>query len=54
VDELASRTKINASALFRLRALEMFTQAAPRVLVNTATSECLLSNSLEANYLEAN
>src|SRR5260370_36510726 len=45
VDELASRSKTNASALFRLlRALEsigIFTQASPRVFVNTATSECL-------------
>jgi len=45
VDELASRTKTNASALFRLlRALEsigIFTQASPRVFVNTATSESL-------------
>ena len=45
VDELASRTKTNVSALFRLlRALEsigIFTQASPRVFVNTATSECL-------------
>jgi hypothetical protein len=45
VDELASRTKTNASALFRLlRALEstgIFTQTSPRVFVNTLTSECL-------------
>ena len=45
VDELASRTKTNVSALFRLlRALEsigIFTQVSPRVFVNTATSECL-------------
>jgi hypothetical protein len=45
VDQLASQTKTNASALFRLlRALEsigIFTQASPRVFVNTATSECL-------------
>jgi hypothetical protein len=45
VDELASRTKTNASALFRLlRALEstgIFTQTSPRVFVNTPTSECL-------------
>src|SRR5262249_36351585 len=45
VNELASRTKTNASALFRLlRALEsigIFTQASPRVFVNTATSESL-------------
>jgi hypothetical protein len=45
VDELASRTKTNASALFRLlRALEsigIFTQTSPRVFGNTATSECL-------------
>ena len=45
VDELASRSKANASALFRLlRALEsigVFTQAPQRVFANTATSECL-------------
>ena len=45
VDELASRTQTNASALFRfLRALEstgIFTQALPRVFGNTPTSECL-------------
>jgi len=45
VDELASRTKTNASALFRLlRALEstgIFTQTTPRVFGNTQTSECL-------------
>src|SRR5215470_3553513 len=45
VDELASRTKTNASALFRLlRALEsigIFTETSPRVFVNTTTSECL-------------
>jgi len=45
VDALASRTKTNASALFRLlRALEstgIFTQTSPRVFGNTATSECL-------------
>jgi hypothetical protein len=45
VDELASRTKTNASALFRLlRALEstgIFTQTLPRVFGNTPTSECL-------------
>jgi hypothetical protein len=45
VDQLASRTKTNASALFRLlRALEsigIFTQTSPRVFSNTATSECL-------------
>jgi hypothetical protein len=45
VDEIASRTKTNVFALFRLlRALEsigIFTQASPRVFVNTATSECL-------------
>ena len=45
VDELASRTKTNVSALFRLlRALEsigIFIQASPRVFFNTATSECL-------------
>jgi hypothetical protein len=45
VDQLASRTQTNASALFRLlRALEsigIFTQTSPRVFSNTATSECL-------------
>jgi O-methyltransferase domain len=45
VDELASRTKMNASALFRLlRALEsigIFTQTSPHVFANTPTSECL-------------
>src|SRR5262245_61399312 len=45
VDELASRTKTSASALFRLlRALEsigIFTQTSPRVFGNTPTSECL-------------
>lgn len=45
VDELASRTKTNVSALFRLlRALEsigIFTQTLPRVFGNTPTSECL-------------
>ena len=45
VDELASRTKTNVSALFRLlRALEstgIFTQTSPRVFVNTPTSESL-------------
>jgi hypothetical protein len=45
IDELASRTETNASALFRLlRALEstkIFTQTSPRVFVNTPTSECL-------------
>src|SRR5499426_4288600 len=45
VDELASRTKTNASALFRLlRALEsigIFTQTSPRVFGNTPTSDCL-------------
>ena len=45
VDELASRTKTNASALFRLlRALEsigIFTQTSPRVFANTPASECL-------------
>src|SRR5262245_64577967 len=45
VDELARRTKTNASALFRLlRALEsigIFTQTSPRVFGNTPTSECL-------------
>ena len=45
VDELASRTKTNASALFRLlRALEsigIFTETSPRVFVNTPTSKCL-------------
>ena len=45
VDELASRTKTNASALFRLlRALEstgIFTQTTPRVFGNTPTSECM-------------
>ena len=45
VDQLAGRTKTNASALFRLlRALEsigIFSQASPRVFSNTATSECL-------------
>ena len=45
IDELASRTKTNASALFRLlRALEsigIFTQTSPRVFANTPTSECL-------------
>ena len=45
VDELARRTKTNASALFRLlRALEsigIFTQTSPRVFGNTATSEGL-------------
>jgi hypothetical protein len=45
VDELASRTKTNASALFRLlRALEsigIFTQTSPRIFGNTPTSECL-------------
>ena len=45
VDELASRTKTNASALFRLlRALEsigIFIQTSPRVFGNTPTSEGL-------------
>ena len=45
VDELADRTKTNASALFRLlRALEsigIFAQASPRVFVNTVMSESL-------------
>ena len=45
VDELARRTKTNASALFRLlRALEsigIFTQVSPRVFGNSVTSECL-------------
>jgi hypothetical protein len=45
VDELARRTKTNASALFRLlRALEstgIFIQTSPRVFGNTPTSECL-------------
>src|SRR5215813_5423444 len=45
VDELASRTKTNTSALFRLlRALEsigIFTQTSPRVFGNTPTSEGL-------------
>ena len=45
VDELASRTKTNASALFRLlRALAstgIFMQTSPRVFGNTPTSECL-------------
>jgi len=45
VDELASRTKTNALALFRLlRALEsigIFTQASAGVFSNTATSDCL-------------
>src|SRR6476659_9693138 len=45
VDELARRTKTNASALFRLlRALEstgIFTQTTPRMFGNTQTSECL-------------
>ena len=45
VDECASRTKTNPSALFRLlRALEsigIFTQTTPRVFGNTAASECL-------------
>jgi hypothetical protein len=45
VDELASRTRTNASALFRLlRALEsigIFIQASPGVFSNTATSDCL-------------
>jgi len=45
VDELASRTNTNASALFRLlRALEstgIFTQISPRVFGNTPSSECL-------------
>src|SRR6185295_6742383 len=44
-DELANRTKTNASALFRLlRALEsvgIFMQTSPRVFGNTPTSECL-------------
>jgi hypothetical protein len=45
VDELRSRTKTKASALFRLlRALEsigIFAQASARVFGNTTTSECL-------------
>jgi hypothetical protein len=45
IDELASRTNTNASALFRLlRALEsigIFTQTSSRVFSNTLTSECL-------------
>jgi O-methyltransferase domain/Dimerisation domain len=45
VDQLASRTQTNASALFRLlRALEsigFFTQTSLRVFANTATSDCL-------------
>ncbi|QHN03667.1 methyltransferase [Granulicella sp. WH15] len=45
VDELASRTQTNASALFRLlRALEsigIFSQSSPQVFVNTPTSDCL-------------
>src|SRR5262249_17122177 len=45
VNELARRTKTNASALFRLlRALEsigIFTQVSPRVFSNTALSESL-------------
>jgi O-methyltransferase domain/Dimerisation domain len=45
VDELASRTQTDASALFRLlRALEsigIFAQASPGVFSNTATSDCL-------------
>ena len=45
VDQLASRTQTNASALFRLlRALEsigFFTQISPRVFSNTAASDCL-------------
>lgn len=45
VDQLASRSQTNASALFRLlRALEsigFFTQTSPRVFSNTATSDCL-------------
>ncbi len=48
VDELANRTKSNASALFRLlRALEsigFFTEIAPRVFANTSTSEYLREN----------
>jgi hypothetical protein len=45
VDELASLTKTNVSALFRLlRALEsigIFNQVSPRVFANSVTSECL-------------
>ena len=45
VDELASRTNTNSSALFRLlRALEsvgLFAQASPGVFSNSAMSECL-------------
>src|ERR1700724_2737790 len=45
VSDLASRTTVNASALFRLlRALEsvgIFAQSSPSVFANTATSECL-------------
>jgi O-methyltransferase domain len=45
VDKLASLTKTNVSALFRLlRALEsigVFNQVSPRVFANSVTSECL-------------
>jgi hypothetical protein len=45
VDDLASRTETNASALFRvLRALEsigIFTQISPHIFSNTAVSDCL-------------
>ncbi|MCG1018516.1 MULTISPECIES: methyltransferase [Burkholderiaceae] len=45
VDDLASRTAMNASALFRLlRALEsigVFSQPEPRVFANTPISQCL-------------
>ncbi len=48
VNELASRTETNASALFRLlRALEsigIFSQSSPQVFVNTPTSDCLRRN----------
>lgn len=54
VDQLASRSQTNASALFRLlRALEstgFFTETSPRVFSNTATSDCLRKDAPSSQW----